>query len=802
MERIRQRFITSSSVLLAFIVHLLPVQIRAEITDAQWVGMGQIQGIYTPPSKWWGVTEPSGLWIDADGYVYVQAIASRVAGMNFKTDFVKWDGVSWCEWNATDYNFGVDNLFFNTNGALYGALRCDTGYVVASWDGDRWCRLAGRFDGAIRNLIVTSSGSVYVSGDFTSIGNVSVGHVVCWDGSKWNGLNFGIRNGRINAMTADTSGNLYVAGSFDSIGQMAVANIAKWDGNAWSTLEGGVNDTVSSICFDNKGNLYAGGKFDSAGEISASCIAMWDGAKWYALTNNIDGGVDAVVADGNGNLFIGGKFNNVDGKVINNVARLNNGEWSSLGTGVNNQINNMKIGKEGTLFVFGQFTSAGGKVADQIAGWDGGEWFPLGQKDGKGLNLPVYALAVDNNGVVYAGGDFTQAGLENIRHIAKYANGQWSDVGGGISGRVNGLTVDKNGSLYVWGAFDTAGSTPVKDVAKWDGTSWTAFGHGFNSLVYEFKTDFKGNIYACGDFVSFDSTPMSHIAKWDGTQWSAPGNGLKGVVTTMAVDKNSNLYVAETFYQEDTSIGYKIVKWDGMEWRDIGSSLQYPVSHIAVDECDNIYISVNSLQDEKVFKLDGNSWIQAGEHFNGPVFTLAIDNNGMLYAGGEFDSIGSSAIGHIAMWDGTKWRGAGSGTDAYSVMYKTHGGVHSLVFNNSILYAGGAFTTIAGKASPNFAYCNLDAPVKIRKPSIKNTPSSQFTWDAGRECLQVYLKSKMPVGIGVYSLTGQLVHRFSENFPAGDSEFQMSKIGLAKGSYVAQVKAGNESMCWKMIIDR
>ncbi len=60
----------------------------------------------------------------------------------------------------------------------------------------------------------------------------------------------------------------------------------------------------------------------------------------------------------------------------------------------------------------------------------------------------------------------------------------------------------------------------------------------------------------------------------------------------------------------------------------------------------------------------------------------------------------------------------------------------------------------------------------------------------------------MFVNFTVYSLTGQLVHRFSEYLPAGDSEFQMSKYRLAKGSYAVQVNAGNESMSWKMTVDR
>jgi hypothetical protein len=43
-----------------------------------------------------------------------------------------------------------------------------------------------------------------------------------------------------------------------------------------------------------------------------------------------------------------------------------------------------------------------------------------------------------------------------------------------------------------------------------------------------------------------------------------------------------------------------------------------------------------------------------GSGFNKAVFSL-IDYNGTLYAGGEFDSSGSTFTGSIAMWNGTDW---------------------------------------------------------------------------------------------------------------------------------------------------
>ena len=69
---------------------------------------------------------------------------------------------------------------------------------------------------------------------------------------------------------ADSSGNLYVGGNFTTAGGVTVNNIAKWDGTAWFALGTGTNSTVSALAADSSGNLYVGGNFTTADGIAAN----------------------------------------------------------------------------------------------------------------------------------------------------------------------------------------------------------------------------------------------------------------------------------------------------------------------------------------------------------------------------------------------------------------------------------------------------------------------------------------------------------------------------------------------------
>ncbi|MBK7851014.1 MAG: hypothetical protein IPJ66_07705 [Bacteroidetes bacterium] len=77
-------------------------------------------------------------------------------------------------------------------------------------------------------------------------------------------------------------------------------------------------------------------------------------------------------------------------------------------------------------------------------------------------------------------------------------------------------------------------------------------------------------------------------------------------------------------------------------------------------------------------------WSALGNGLNGQVNAI-LEFQNELYVGGKFtaNGTGTSALNHIAKWNGTSWQAVGSGFDEE---------VKSLVIFNNELYAGGVFT--------------------------------------------------------------------------------------------------------------
>ncbi len=79
------------------------------------------------------------------------------------------------------------------------------------------------------------------------------------------------------------------------------------------------------------------------------------------------------------------------------------------------------------------------------------------------MDAKVFALAWDNSGNLYAGGDFTTAGVSSANYIAKWnsTTSTWSAMGTGAGGGgVRALEFGSDGKLYVEaGNFIYAGVT-------------------------------------------------------------------------------------------------------------------------------------------------------------------------------------------------------------------------------------------------------------------------------------------------------------------------------------------------------
>jgi len=289
---------------------------------------------------------------------------------------------------------------------------------IAQWNGSSWSALGSGFDGGVAALAVIGT-NLYAGGDFANAGGVPANYIAKWDGHSWSALGAGLSGGPAGVTALAVIGtNLYAGGYFTTAGATPVNGIAKWDGNTWSALDSGVSGgggDVEALAVIGT-NLYAGGYFTTAGEVSANYIAQWNGSSWSPLGSGTDFPVWALAASGT-NLFAGGDFTMADGASANYIAQWNGSSWSALGSGMDSVI--MSLAASGTnLYAGGYFTTAGGLPANGIARWDGNAWWALGSGVSGGDGV-VEALAADDWGHLFAGGDFFMAGTDLTSCIAQ-----------------------------------------------------------------------------------------------------------------------------------------------------------------------------------------------------------------------------------------------------------------------------------------------------------------------------------------------------------------------------------------------
>ncbi len=337
-------------------------------------------------------------------------------------------------------------------------------------------------NGTVECMITDFNGNLIVGGNFSSAGDIPVSYLALYNTTGiWNALSPG-SNGPILDMAMASDGKLFVAGDFSEIGGIAANNIAFYDGENWNSLDTGTNGPISKITFDKSGSiLYAGGIFSMAGETMVNNIARWENESWQGLT---DSNTDV--------------------------------------TGTNNEIRAIAFDDENNLYIGGNFDMAGGIRANRIAKWDGTNWDSLGD----GTSGFVQAIVL-NDGFVYAGGNFVNAGNKTVRRIARFhmQSQTWETLGNGVSGNVNDMAWH-NGQLYVTGTFTTASDIDIEhkvvnNVARWNSTlGWQALGTGTNVGI-----DNRGNallflkdsdeLIIGGNFSRVGAAPnVNNIAKW------------------------------------------------------------------------------------------------------------------------------------------------------------------------------------------------------------------------------------------------------------------------------------------------
>ncbi len=313
--------------------------------------------------------------------------------------------------------------------------------------------------------------------------------------------------------------------------------------------------------------VMLGGDFSTIGGHNTQRIARWDGDDWQVygtpesngVTGTIAVAVNTVAAAKDGSGYVGGAFTTVAGIAAQNIAHWNGTAWEPLGTGLtggnNPTVRALALTDDGVLYAAGNFTTAGGEPVNHIAKWDGNDWSPLG--DGLTYSADptrthVYSLAWAGDRL-YAGGGFDKSGPLDVNGIAWWDGNAWHALEGGMAFSGSLATVEslavRGFDVFAGGNFDHAGTTAAADIAQWNGTDgWRNLSDGFNSSVSSILIHGQ-RLFAAGNFTQSGTTPIPGFAEWDGNAWQSAGGGLVGdnAFAIALAASETNLYASGYF---------------------------------------------------------------------------------------------------------------------------------------------------------------------------------------------------------------------------------------------------------------
>lgn len=263
-----------------------------------------------------------------------------------------------------------------------------------------------------------------------------------------------------------------------------------------------------------------------------------------------------------GRVVIGGDFTTVDNFVFNRVARLlPDGSVDSSfnpGAGANSNVLAVAVQLDGKVLAGGEFTTMNTTNRPRLARLNGDGKLDLSFDLGaSGVNGAVRAIAVQANGQVLIGGDFTQVSGVARGFIARLqTNGVLdSNFVANVNGSVHAIAIAADGRILVGGSFLLVDGVSRASLARLNtnGTLDTSFviGSGFNGPVRAVALQTDGKILVGGAFGNFNTANINNFVRLNSfgalDSTFMTGSGPDGAVLSIVVANSGRIVLGGAF---------------------------------------------------------------------------------------------------------------------------------------------------------------------------------------------------------------------------------------------------------------
>jgi len=372
---------------------------------------------------------------------------------------------------------------------------------------------------------------------------------------------------------------------------------------------------------------YIGGDFTIVNEIySAGLISLNSGGTTnVAFYSNFGfetapfDWIRSIAIDSNGKILVGGGFTEFQELSQNRLIRLNSDGSKdtsfNIGSGFNGNVNAVAIQSDGKILIGGDFTTFTGSSQNRLIRLN-----TNGSKDssfniGTGFDSQIQSVSIQSDGKILVGGQFTEfkGNLQNylIRLNTNGSKDETFDIENGFDATVYSTSIQSDGKILVGGSFTTFNFSSQNYLIRLNtnGSKDETFniGSGFANFVYSTSIQSDGKILVGGDFAQFTGSSQNHLIRLnsDGSKDETfdIGSGLDyGSVLSTAIQSDGKILAGGTF-----------------------------TSFSGISQNRLIRLNSDGSKDE-TFDIENG--------INYAVFSISIDSAGNIWTGGEFNTYG------------------------------------------------------------------------------------------------------------------------------------------------------------------
>ena len=339
--------------------------------------------------------------------------------------------------------------------------------------------------------------------------------------------------GTVSSIAVQADGKALIGGLFDSFDGVPRHNIARLrsDGGVDATFDPGTgaDGSVDCIAVQPDGRVIIAGAFNAYNTTPRGRIARIEATgtidPGFGVAFGADSYIRCLAIQPDGKILIVGLFDSYGGSACSRIARLNvdgsvDNSFNAL-PGADDHVYAIAVQPDLRILAGGEFSTFGGLARNRLVRLNSDGTIDTSFDPGIGTNAAILDLALQSNGSVLIAGEFSTYAGSWRRGLAQVTGDGQLDLAFApptllALDTVNAVAVQPDGKVLIAGIL-------LNRVARLnaDGTQDTSFApaSGTNSEPRSLALQSDGKALIGGGFTNFGGVPTGHIARVFATSW-------------------------------------------------------------------------------------------------------------------------------------------------------------------------------------------------------------------------------------------------------------------------------------------